>query len=66
MFGCEFDADLNFKLVVNAQVPSINKVHNYDERNITLISWEKYLEKNDTGPWQIFDTVACRGVVDRK
>ena len=65
MFECEFDAD-TFELTVNAQVPGIVRKHDYDERNITLISWEKYLEKNDTGPWLIFDETKCKGAEDRK
>jgi len=63
MFECEFDTS-DFSLVVNAQVPEINRKHDYDERNITLISWDAYLTHNDTGPWLIFDKVDCRGVVD--
>ena len=65
MFACEFDSN-DFSLVVNAQVPEINKKHSYDDRNITLISWDAYLSHNDTGPWLLFDQVDCRGVVDRK
>ena len=65
MFDCEFDPN-DFSLVVNAQVPEINKKHSYDDRNITLISWDAYLSHNDTGPWLIFDQVDCRGVLDCK
>jgi len=66
MFECQFDANLNFELILNAEVPSIIRSGSHDDRNITLISWDKYLEQNQTEPWQIFDTVACRGIEDSK
>merc|ERR1719334_732288 len=62
-FSCEFDSQ-TFELTVDAQVAAIVRKHDYDERNITLISWEKYQQKNDSGPWLIFDETECRGVED--
>ena len=56
----------DFTLIVDGTVPSINKKHTNDYRNITMISWDTYLTYTNetTGPWQIFDQSSRLGVDD--
>lgn len=41
-FTCFFDPEDDFKLKINVVVPEINKFHDWDDREITLISAERF------------------------
>ena len=64
-FNCEFDQDDNFRLNFDARVPDITRHFNYDNRNVTLISWADYNNYSDpTVMVDLFESSTCVGVVN--
>ena len=63
-FNCDFGDGPSYQLSVLAKVPPIVRFHDWDNRNITLVSWDAYLEHNAAEPWLIFDESACKGIVN--
>ena len=64
VFECNFGGAPNFTLSMNARVPGINKVHDWDEREISVIGYDTYQEYKSsvTGPViNLFDESGCTG-----
>ena len=69
MFNCYFDQNNDFQLNVDAQVPDITRHFTYDNRNITLISWENYENysySDQHAMVNLFESSTCVGVVNGK
>lgn len=63
IFQCNFDSTDNYRLNVDAVVPDINRNYAYDNRTITLISWEKYqaYPEDQHAMFDLFELSQCKG-----
>merc|ERR1719262_176272 len=64
VFECNFGDAPDYTLSMNARVPGINKQHNWDEREITIIGYDTYEEykASVSGPvFNLFDASGCTG-----
>lgn len=55
-FECFFDADNNYDLTINARVPNIIRRHNWDDREMSLITKSQFDQQPENQPVQIFDS----------
>ena len=65
-FFCNFDPEDSFRLTVGAIIPDVKRDSAADNRTVTLINYDTFLEHAEDSPVQMFHDSDCLGTSGRQ